>query len=78
MARSAASRLVRAARAAAAATARRQGPGAGREVLPRALAAPLAGDASAFAAATGEIRLCAGGEGHGRVALPGRARGSRR
>ena len=52
MARSAASRLARAARAAAAATARRQGPGAGREVLPRALAAPLAGDASAFAAAT--------------------------
>uniref|UniRef100_K3YPM3 Clp R domain-containing protein n=1 Tax=Setaria italica TaxID=4555 RepID=K3YPM3_SETIT len=50
MARSAASRLARAARAAAAATARRQAPGASREVLPRALA-PLAGDASAFAAA---------------------------
>nr|CAB3445852.1 unnamed protein product [Digitaria exilis] len=50
MARSAASRLARAARAAAVATARRQVPGGGREVLPRALA-PLAGDASAFNAA---------------------------
>ncbi|RLN08813.1 uncharacterized protein C2845_PM11G00890 [Panicum miliaceum] len=50
MARAAASRLARAARAAAAATARRQAPGASREVLPRALA-PIAGDASASAAA---------------------------
>ena len=52
MARSDASRLARAARAAAAATTRRQAPAVSREVLPRSLA-PLAGDASsAFAAAT--------------------------
>jgi ATP-dependent Clp protease ATP-binding subunit ClpB len=52
MARSAASRLARAARAAVVATRRRQAPGVSREVLPRSLA-PLAGDASAFGATTG-------------------------
>ncbi|XP_066329576.1 chaperone protein ClpB3, mitochondrial-like [Miscanthus floridulus] len=52
MARSAASRLARATRVAAATTTRRQAPAVSREVLPRSLA-PLAGDASAaFAAAT--------------------------